>query len=269
MSEATDLAAILEAVTAEIDSLGLVVYPGVLRVTDPAPGVRWKGDDWSTFLLLGSQLGTRVIYVGLESVADELERIDDYYRDDLLQLVAEHGPGPTRLTVGYVLDGVPHVWWQRADWVTYDDEPDYELEKVRDAEYEELAAEAEREGWADELLAIPAFCLVDLRDRSAIVESFLRDKGIDVSPDSAGQSLVGWLVHSTRRHISERRGQAIDAALSLVPEMAQQVIERDPEWMKLRVAMRERKAAPVVAERFGVAVPLVVQEVARWKPDKG
>ena len=51
-----------------------------------------------------------------------------------------------------------------------------------------------------------------------------------------------------------------------VPEMAADLTASHPEWWSWRVSHREQEARKVVVERYGMSLPVVVEEVARYRP---
>jgi hypothetical protein len=51
-----------------------------------------------------------------------------------------------------------------------------------------------------------------------------------------------------------------------VPLIAQDLMAGNPGWDQMRVGLKEHMAKKAVKDRYGITMPLVAEEVARYKP---
>jgi len=266
-----DTSGSLEELAEEISDaareLGLLVLPAVLDSVGAAATARFEMGDWNAFLEIATALKVGVIYVGTSTLGSLISRSPDSGIYDLLEEFDEDESA--QLTVGYAMGSVMHLWQQPANWLAAAEEDERAAERRSDALLEELRERASAGKWDAELLAIPAFCMVDRPAQFEIAYDFLREKGVMAEDDElALDSLVSWLIYTTRQSVHQMRDILMDRALADVPTMANELAESDPQWTKLRVAMKERAASRLVADRLGYPVPLVIEEVARWKPPR-
>jgi len=257
---------LIKEVDDEAERLGLIVFAGPLEEFGTALVARGEeGYGLREFLQLGAAFGVDVIYVGTKTLAEMQARSPN---DDLKKLIDIKGEWePAKLTIGYAHRGVAHIWTDYPDWMPDAEGAESAFDRRLTAMLEELRERAREEKWTTELLGIPAFCMVDRSLRCDIIYGFLREKGVVTTDhDRALNHLVDWLVYSTTQSALEMRDILIDQAIDDVPAMTMELTASNPDWYALRVAVRERKASRIVADRLGYAVPLIVEEVARWRP---
>jgi hypothetical protein len=148
-----DLDALWHELDAHLAVRGALRYPG-MPSTDAVAA--WPDDDWRAFLDVGAAAGARLVYTmaatigpdDVEELTERLTRHDGTLAPEARAVLAdanERVGTPATVTVGYVVDGVLHVWRAEATWwdaITVQAEVE-EMHAALEASERESAAEAE------------------------------------------------------------------------------------------------------------------------------
>ena len=131
----------------------------------------------------------------------------------------------------------------------------------------DLRERAERENWVTKIASDRRFFgAVSNYGKHETAKELL----VEISGEPANDAALGrvaadiaWRAKTMLPDILERiKGEARQH----IPEIAQSLIDADPEWFSRRVGAREEIARATVKERYGIAIPFVTQEVARYSP---
>lgn len=283
-----DLDTLWEELDAHLAVRGALRYPGMPALDAVAA---WPDDDWRGFLEVGAAAGARLVYtigtmIGGEDVdelAERLTRDDGSLAPEARAVVADasdHVGSLVTATVGYVVDGVLHVWRAQARWwdaVTVQAEVE-EMHAALEASERASAAEAEwalLEGevprWASELSERLEFW-------AAGNEAGRRAVAADAIPALAA------LLHADRTTPSGRRAYSLGLAAlreatrivrtEVLPRVEAEGFARldaladqlrdEPEYGACgTVAERRRAARTFLVEELGHSTPALLDALLR------
>ena len=276
----------------------LVEYPRALESdSESILQVEWESDDWRTFLLLASVVGTNVVYVGISKFAfdsdevtiNEMEggglearegpslrdlRFSEDDDDAVFRLFGRKHEGEAiSLSLAYAASGVVHSWTMFAPWY---EEALSTLEELRERRElvgetilsgaRELRDRAVREGWALTVARDRRFFTAQAIPsvRQQITLAILTEiTGIN----SSDPLLVGvsWSTSSSAKSLLPQvKRELEDESIARVPQLTSELIRIHPEWATLRVALREKYARAFLIETIGMNLPIVTEEIARY-----
>jgi len=160
MTDFDELESTYEQMVDRIDSLGLLVYPRLVRIGQEAPRVVWGMNiDWQGFIDLAPKVGASVVYLcPLTLVESDLLAADDSEEPDPADPLIAHIGKIYELIAIYVAQGVQHrlsmetTWWADAN-----DVPDETTGPDSDAELQRLLEQALREDWVRKIVNDPRY----------------------------------------------------------------------------------------------------------------
>lgn len=276
-SDSQSLEELHEAVLHQIKELGLIHYPSSLGLGDSSAALLafWTEDDnWKTFIALASAVGATVVYTGLsvlsaEDIADE-EQDDGTLPESLSGQLGE----PVRLTVAYAVGPIVHLWIREASWWQEIDDEQTVLDGEAGKHNEAILARAAEEGWAHKVAEDPRYYSAHRSgDRIDATDTILREilgmEARDTHWLGSDLSRVAIQLHFRALELVEAvRARVEDRALAEVPEMVSQLSAENADWYAWAYRMRRQKAKRLVTNRYGMNIPAVTDEVARWSAEK-
>lgn len=271
-----------------METNNLVQYPQALEWgAGSGMRVEWTDENWREFLLLAPVVGSSVVYIDeTEFSVDDLseEESEFAFHDSpfldgdtvaLISLIAREHDGETcAIRLAYVAGGVVHSWVAFAPW--YEDalariaETRQHHESRADdvvREIRELEDRSIQEDWATQVARDRRFysaqALPSVRQKIAL-EIVTEISGLPSSHD--GLERVSWSIAAAARHLLPQVKRDLEEdAIERLSELAAKLVNEHPEWATLRVGVREKYAKAFVIEEIGLNLPLVAEEIARFK----
>jgi len=257
-----ELERLAQEIQAHVESLGLVCFPEAVETDGAALVVEWPGEEWKDFLAFAPKLGVSVVYVGT-SVFEDLGDEDDEPGSD--ESISEHDGEVDAVIVTYVAGGILHVWRRLAPWRIEAFVREVNEFGDRDVRAEALRARADEEGWANTLTHDRRFYGAARVDRRAACTAVLAELS-GLSEDDPLLDDVRWpVIHEADARLPEVREELEAEGLAQQADLAAELAAAHPDWSTMRVALREKYARTLVKERFGMSLPIVAEEVARFK----
>ena len=258
-----DLERFAKEIRKHVEGLGLVCFPEAIDDDASSLVVRWPGEDWKEFLAFAPKLGVGVVYVGsriFEDLGDE-----DYEVDADPEGLSEHDGEIDTVLVTYVAGGVLHSWRRVAQWRVEAMVREVTAFGDRDAKAEKLKERAEQEGWAHALAHDRRFYGAARTDQRAACTTVLAELAGVPETDSLLNDVPRAVIREANELLPEVREGLQDDGLSHKADLAAELVDTHPDWWTMRVALREKYARTLVKERYGMALPIVAEEVARHK----
>ena len=267
---------------------GALRYPG-MPSTDAVAA--WPDDDWRAFLDVGAAAGARLVYTmattigpdDVEELAERLTRHDGTVAPEARAVVAEASERvgtPATVTVGYVVDGVLHVWRAQATWwdaVTVQAEVE-EMHAALDASERASAAEAEwssLEGeipvWASDLASRRDYwCAGNDAARRAVASSAIPALGSLLAADrttSDGRRAYSLGLRALREATLIVRSEVLPRleaeGFARLDALATQLRSDTTYLAAMSAAERRRAARVLLGHELGHATPALVDALVR------
>jgi hypothetical protein len=73
------------------------------------------------------------------------------------------------------------------------------------------------------------------------------------------------VAHEAKRLIPQVKAEFEQEAMNQLSNLAAEVIHRHPDWATFRVGVRESHAKAHLIEMYGTNLPLIMEEIARYK----
>jgi hypothetical protein len=249
-------------IRAHVESIGLLCFPEAVTADPSALVVIWPGNDWKEFLSFAPRLGVKVIYLGT-TIFEDLGDEDGGEID--LEAPSEHDGEIDAVVVTYVAGGILHTWSEAAPWRIEAMVREVNEFGDRDAKAEALRERAQQEEWAQNLAHDRRFYGTARVDRRAASTAILAELS-GLSEDDPLLDKVRWsVIREADAHLPQVREALTDEGLSAKAALAAELVVAHPDWSTMRVALREKYARTLVKERFGMPLPIVAEEVARYK----
>jgi hypothetical protein len=261
-----ELEEVAQEVRAHVEGLGLICFPETVEPDGAPLVVDWPGEDWRAFLAFAPKLGVSVVYVGTsiyEDLGDEDDGLDSY--GTASEDVSEHDGAVDAVIVTYVAGGVLHVWRRLAPWRIEAFVREVNQFGDRDVKAEALRTRAQEEAWGEKLARDRRFYGAARVDRRTACSAVLAELS-GLSADDPLLDDVRWpVIREADARLPEVRETLEAEGLADKAALAAELATANPGWSTMRVALREKYARTLVKERFGMALPIVAEEVARYK----
>jgi hypothetical protein len=246
------------------DTIGLFCYPA--GFSERALGERivyWPDADWKTFLSLAPKVGSEVVYIS--AVADEEGSIYEDLDGEGEHDSDEHEGEIELVRVAYVGGGVAHVFTKFAEWHFDRISETASLHDDRQAMYDRFMARAVEQNWARRIASDKRFYTATRNmQRDVVVELLVEMSG--ESPEDLVNSWVRRDIFTQAVDLSTAVLEELrDRAFEEVPLIAGELMANNPGWNQMRVGPKEHLAKRAVKDRYGIPMPVVAEEVARYK----
>lgn len=274
MNSSKGLTELHAEVVRQINDLGLSHFPSALTLgsrTSSSILAFWpEDDDWREFLAMAGKAGCSVVYTSLDELtASEVTDAEDDVGESARSL-SDHIGDPVRLTVAYAIGPVVHLWNREAPWRRAVDNEVARLEDEMGDHSDAILARAAKGDWSRKIAEDPRYYGASRAgEQIDAADTILRElAGIDAHHGhivgSRLYSVAFELNEQALRLVEEVRARIEDLALAEVPEIISYLTSENPSWYEWTFRSRRPKAKRYVTDRYGMHIPGVVDEVARW-----
>lgn len=252
------LVLLAKEIVTHVEELGLLCFPEAIDVDSAPLVVHWPGEDWKEFLAFVPALGVPVIYVGTTTF--------DYEEEDDPDELAEHDGQTDSVLVTYVAGGVVHAWSEFATWRVEAEEEAVSGYGEQDPRVMAFSERAKKEDWSRTIGYDRRFYAAEPVDRYSVGYVLLAELSGLPEEDSVLLDAGRWILSDAHSRLFEVRDALTDEGLSQKAALAEELARAHSDWSSMRVALREKYARTLVKETYGMALKIVADEVARYKP---
>lgn len=275
-----DLEGLHFAVMERIAALGLLHFPSVPMLDSgqrSAIVALWPDDDWQAFVDLGAKAHATLIYTELATLtAETVSAIEEQLGAPARQLRSHLGES-YRLMVAFVIGPVVHLAEWEAPWWEDLFHARRHLAEGASQNNTAVLSRASEADWARKIAEDPRFYGADelryfgggYHAAEVIVGELAASAGLSIINKPGEACAVTSILASQARDLVDEVLEKIEnRALNDVADLVADLAEENPDWHHWAFRTRRQKAKRLIESRYGVHLPAVADEVARWKaPD--